>query len=606
LTAMNEQLELKINTLPDSPGCYLMKQGGHIIYVGKALNLKNRVRSYFQKGEQTPKVAAMVSKIDDFDIILCSTELEALMLECNLIKEHRPYYNVLLKDDKHYPYLRINMQEDFPKITVVRRVKKDGAMYFGPYLSSYGVRRIFTLLGKIFPLRTCRHKLPLKNPIRPCLKYEIGQCSAPCANKITSEEYKKTAWEVVSFLQGKYKPVKRKLQEGMEQAALNMQYERAAEFRDAMDEVDKLMEEQNVSNVLGNEQDIIAIYQDGLDAYVQVLFIRQGRMTGGDSFLLQREGSEEKAEVLRAFLLQFYQKHKPAREVIVQELDEKEIISEWLKTRREGAVKLTVPMRGKKLRLVEMAVRNAKDSLKKHALQAQVKYERTVGACAELAKALNVKATLKRIEGFDISHSQGKQSVAGMVVFTDGEADRKEYRRFNIKRQVAKDDLYSMAEAVSRRFAHSFPKDSSKPWPVPDIVLVDGGPEQLKVALKAMQDAGAEVPMFALSEKQEEIWLPNSSVPVLLDRRSPALHLVQRIRDEAHRFAITSHRKTRSKKALSSPLEEIPGIGPSRRRALFAKFRSIEGIKNASMEELLDVKGMNRPAAEALYKALHG
>ncbi len=603
---MNERLELKINTLPDSPGCYLMKQNGHIIYVGKALNLKNRVRSYFQNGEHTPKVTAMVSKIDDFDIILCSTELEALMLECNLIKEHRPYYNVLLKDDKHYPYLRINMQEDFPRITVVRRVKKDGAMYFGPYLSTYGVRRIFTLLGKVFPMRTCQHKLPLKKPIRPCLKYEIGQCPAPCANKITSEEYKKTASEVVSFLQGKYKTVKQKLQEGMERAASNMQYERAAEFRDAMDEVDKLMEQQNVSNVIGNEQDIIAIYQDGLDAYVQVLFIRQGRMIGGDSFLLQREGSEEKAEVLRAFLLQFYQKHKPAREVIVQDLNEKEIINEWLRTRREGAVKLTIPKRGKNLRLVEMAARNARDSLEKHALQSKVKYERTIGACKELAEALNIKTALKRIEGFDISHSQGKQSVASMVVFINGEADRKEYRRFNIKRQDARDDLASMAEAVNRRFAHSFPEDGSKPWPLPDIVLVDGGPEQLKSAMKAMKDAGGEVPMFALSEQQEEIWLPDALTPVVLDRRSPALHLVQRIRDEAHRFAITSHRKTRGKKALSSPLENIEGIGPNRRRALLSKFRSIEGIKNADLDELISVNGMNRPAAEALYKALHG
>ncbi|MDO5021733.1 MAG: excinuclease ABC subunit UvrC [Eubacteriales bacterium] len=603
---MNEQLELKINTLPDTPGCYLMKQNGNIIYVGKALNLKNRVRSYFQKGDHSPKVAAMVPKIDDFDIMLCSSELEALMLECNLIKEHRPYYNVLLKDDKHYPYLRINMQEDFPRVTVVRRVKKDGAMYFGPYLSTYGVRRIFTLLGKIFPLRTCNHKLPLKNPIRPCLKYEIGQCPAPCANKCSSEEYKKIAWEVVSFLQGKYKPVKQKLKEGMQEAALNMQYERAAEFRDAMEEVDKLMEQQNVSNVLGNEQDIIALYQDGLDAYVQVLFIRQGRMTGGDSFLLEREGSEKKSEVLRAFLLQFYQKHKPAREVIVEELDDTEVLNQWLRTRRDGAVKLTVPKRGTRLRLVEMAVRNAKDSLEKHALKSQVKYERTIGAGEELAKALNIGLTLRRIEGFDISHSQGKQSVASMVVFINGEADRKEYRRFNINRQDAKDDLVSMAEAINRRFAHSFPKDGSTAWPLPDIVLIDGGPEQLKVAIKAMREAGGDVPMFALSEKQEEIWLPDKALPVILDRRSPALHLVQRIRDEAHRFAITSHRQARGKKALHSRLEDIKGIGPNRRRALLAKFRSIEGIKNASLEEIMQVDGMSRPAAEALYKAFHG
>ncbi len=601
---MNERLSLKLETLPDSPGCYLMKQRGNIIYVGKAINLKNRVRSYFQKGEHSPKVSAMMPKVDDFDIVICSSDMEALLLECNLIKEHRPYYNILLKDDKHYPYLRINPSELFPRLNIVRKVAKDGAMYFGPYLSAGAVRQVFQLLRSIFPLRTCRHKLPLKKPIRPCLNYEIGRCLAPCAGKCTEAQYGEIVQGVIEFLQGKHKHIKEKLSRDMQTASSNMQYEKAAEIRDALSEIDRLTEKQNVLSAKNANQDIISLYQDDLDAMAQVLFIRQGKMIGGDSFLLEREGREAIAEVLRSFVLQFYQKHKPAREVIVKDIVDSESITLWLKNRRGTAVNLTLPKRGDKLRLVKMAERNAKDALIKHSLKAQVKYERSVGASEELASAIGLKKTPVRIEGFDISNTQGGQSVASMVVFINGEPERKEYRRFNIKTVEGADDLASMAEAISRRVRRS--KDSSSPWQEPDLIMVDGGTEQLKYAIRAMHEAGGDYPIFALSEKQEEIWLPGRKTPIMLPDRSPALYLVQRIRDEAHRFAISAHRKARAKKSFKSSLEEIPGIGPARRRALLAKFRNMEAIKNASMEELLSVKGMNEPAARALYDAFHG
>ena len=600
---MNETLRRKIALLPERPGCYLMKERGEVLYIGKAVNLASRVRSYFSNQPHSAKVQALVDRVDDFDIILAATNLEALVLESNLIKSHRPYYNIKLMDDKHYPYIRISVQEAFPRLTVARRVENDGARYFGPYYGTAAIRQVTGILRRTFPLRTCKLPLPGPKATRPCLSYEMGQCLGPCAGLVTREDYRALVEEVIAFLKGRYKPVVQRLEEEMARAAREMQFERAAELRDSIKDILGLMEQQNALQTAFVDQDVIAAAQDGLDAMAQVLFIRGGKMLDAQAFALPREGAEPLQEVLDGFMTQFYEDRLPAREVIVQSLGDKDTMQAWLREKRGGAVDLVVPQRGDKKRLVDNALQNAADALRKRNARAQVVHERTVGASRELAEALGLSAAPRRIEGFDISNTQGAQSVAAMVVFIDGEPARREYRYFNIKTVEGANDFASMAEALTRRFRRALLPD--KPWPLPDVILVDGGPQQLAYALQARDSLGLSVPLFGLAERLEEIWLPGGDVPVALDRHSPALHLVQRIRDEAHRFGITRHRQLRGKASIRSRLEEVPGIGPARRRALLAAFRSLQGIKEADMDSLAAVRGMSRPAAQALYEALH-
>ena len=594
----------KLALLPPSPGCYLLKQGEQILYVGKAVNLQNRVRSYFASHLSSPKVRALMARVDDVDWILAASELEALMLECNLIKLHRPYYNIKLTDDKHYPYIRLTMNEPYPRIGVARRVEEDGARYFGPYIGTGAIRQVMGLLRKVFPVRTCNLKLPLARPQRPCISYEIGQCLGPCGEKCTLEEYRQAAEDVVAFLKGRYKPVVDKLTLQMEEAAREMQFERAAELRDCIRDIEGLMARQNASQVTGIDQDVIAAAQDGLDAMAQVLLIRGGKMIAAESFALPREGAEPLPEVLSAFIQQYYENREPPREVIAQDVSDQALLAAWLKAKRNAAFTLTLPQRGEKRQLVDNALRNAQDALTKRNAREQVVYERTVGASRELAAALILPEVPRRIEGFDISNTQGAQSVASMVVFVDGEPAKKEYRHFRIKTVEGANVFASMNEVIERRLRRALP-DQDKPWPLPDLILVDGGPEQLRFALKARDDLGLQVPMFGLAEKMEEIYLPGESEPLLLSRHSPALHLVQRIRDEAHRFAIIHHRNLRGKASIRSRLEEVPGIGPARRRALLAAFRSIRGVGEQTVEALAAVKGMNLAVAQQLYDALH-
>lgn len=602
---MNDVIRLKLEKLPASPGCYLMKQQGDIIYIGKAVSLNHRVRSYFRPTGLTPKVAAMVARVDDFDVILCSSNLEALILECNLIKLHKPYYNILLRDDKQYPYIRIHLDEPFPRVEITRRVQQDGAKYFGPYIGANAIRQTLELLRKVFPLRTCKLNLPLKRPIRPCVNYEIGHCLGPCANLCTPEEYRRIVDDVIAFLRGRYRPILDKLQAAMGEAAQAMQFERAAELRDCIRDIQGLMERQNALQVSGAQQDVIALAQDGLDAMAQVLYIRGGKMIGGEAFVLPREGNEPAEEVLSAFLLQFYEERDIPREVLAAQCSEREMVEEWLRKKRNAAVSLIVPQRGDKRDLIDNAQRNARDALEKRNARAQVEEERTLGASRELGQALGLDDTPRRIEGFDISNTQGEQSVASMVVFYDGVPAKKEYRHFRIKSVQGANDFASLAEVLGRRFRRIKTEAAPERWPLPDLILVDGGPEQLAFARQAMLAEGFDVPMFGLAKKMEEIWLPQASQPILLDRHSPALHLIQRIRDESHRFAITHHRTLRGKAALGSRLEAIPGIGAARRRALLAAFRTMQAIGEASVEELSQVRGMTRPAAEQLYAAMH-
>ena len=625
-----EKLETKIAMLPESPGCYLMKDAeGTIIYVGKAVNLKNRVRSYFRDTEHTPKVAAMIGNIDDFDILLCDSNLEALCLECNLIKLHKPHYNILLKDDKHYPYLKVNLKEPFPRLELARRMpegaNKDGAKYFGPYIGATAVRQVIEAVRGVFPLRTCRKELPLKNPSRPCVNYEIGKCMAPCAGKCTEAEYWDMMDGVLAFLGGDYDQVLKVLRQEMMDCAAKMQYERAASIRDKIRDVEGLMERQIAIQTDKSEQDVIALAQDGLDAMVHIFYVRGGRMIGGDHFALPREGSEDPGEVLAEFITQYYEDgNLIPRNVLVQALPEgsREQIEQWLRQQKgasgaaRSAVTLATPQRGEKHDLILLAAKNAADALEKRNARASIREERTTGAAAALGRALGLEKPPRRIEGYDISNTQGVLSVASMVVFIDGVPAKKEYRRFRIKTVEGANDFASLNEVLGRRFEHGLKEKAEREAAglssiggkfsdLPDLVLIDGGPQQLRFARQALLDMGAEVAMFGLAKKQEEIFLPDREEPILLDHHTPELHLIQRIRDEAHRFGITHHRNLRQKASVHSTLEDIPGIGKTRRRALLTHFKSIKRIAEASIEELCEAEGIGPAQAKVIWEHYH-
>ncbi len=610
-----ETLETKIAKLPESPGCYLMKDAeGTIIYVGKAVNLKNRVRSYFRDTYHTPKVAAMISHIADFDVLLCDTNLEALCLECNLIKHHKPYYNILLKDDKHYPYLRVDLKEPFPRLTLARRMEKDGAKYFGPYIGATAVKQVIDAVRGVFPLRTCKQALPLKTPRRPCINYDIGRCMAPCAGKCTEEAYWDMLDGVLSFLNGDYKQVVDKLKADMMAAAEKMQYEKAAVIRDKIRDVQGLMERQIAIQTEQAEQDIIALSQDGLDAMIQIVYVRGGRMIGGEHFALPQEGSEEPGEVLASFLTQYYEDgNLIPRHVLCQALPEgaTEQLEQWLRQQKNAAVSLRTPRRGEKHDLVLLAAKNAADALEKRNARTAIREERTVGAAASLGRILGLENPPRRIEGYDISNTQGVLSVAAMVVFIDGVPAKKEYRRFRIKTVEGANDFASMNEVLRRRFTHGLEEKAQREAAgqspmggkfsdLPDLILIDGGAQQLRFAQEALQELGVTVPMFGLAEVGERIFLPGQEEPICLDHHTPELHLVQRIRDEAHRFGITHHRALRGKAFVHSQLEDIPGIGPKRRKALLSRFGSLKAIREATEAELLATPGISKPAAEAV------
>ena len=609
-----EKLEEKIRMLPDSPGCYLMKdRDGTIIYVGKAVNLKNRVRSYFRDTAHTPKVAAMISHIDDFEILLCETNLEALILECNLIKRHRPYYNILLKDDKHYPYLKVNMKEPFPRLEITRRMEKDGARYFGPYIGASAVKQVIEAVRGIFPLRTCRQALPAKTVRRPCVNYDIRKCMAPCAGKCSEEEYARMMAGVIHFLEGDYKPVVDQLTREMNEAASALRFERAAQIRDKIRDVQGLMERQIALRTDGSEQDLIALAQDGLDAMIQILYIRGGRMIGGDHFLLPREGGEDAGEVIAGFLTQYYETSSLIpRNVLCQTLPEEmtEQLENWLREKKGGAVSLRIPQRGEKHELVKLAEKNAEDALKKRNARRTIQEERTVGAARNLGEILGMKDYPRRIEGYDISNTQGQQSVASMVVFIDGVPAKKEYRHFRIKTVEGANDFESMKEVLGRRYAHALREkeegtEEGKFTDLPDLILIDGGPQQLRFAMEALEGIGVTPPaMFGLAEKEEEIWLPGAEEPIRLDHHTPELQLIQRIRNEAHRFGIIHHRILRARAFTHSQLEDIPGIGPERRKALLKAFGSIRKLREASVDEIAAVRGMTRKTAEAVKEGL--
>ena len=583
-----EILQEKLKTLPDTPGVYLMKDvRGKIIYVGKARVLKNRVRQYFQAGKNHgAKVKAMVAKIADFETIVTATEVEALILECNLIKKYRPRYNISLKDDKSYPYLRVTA-EDFPRIILTRRIIHDGSRYFGPYTSGLAVKETLQLLRKIFPLRTCKTFAK-----RPCLEFHIKRCLAPCAKKISREDYMQFVKAAEKFLAGHTAQVERELSEQMINAAENLNFEQAARLRDILSAIRKVTEKQKIVTDTG-DVDAIGLARLEGETCAQIFFIRDGKVTGRENFLLSGAVDETDAQAVTEFIKQYYSRAQISATEILLPItladEDLKILSEWL------GVKLIEPKRGVKRSLVEMANQNAEKFLAEESARRQLKNAQTVGAVEELKNFLNLPRLPRRMECFDISHIQGAETVASMVVFEDGAPDKKSYRRFKIHSAEGKpDDFLSMREVTSRRYGAT--------ENLPDLIVIDGGLGQLNSALEIIRGAGHQVSVVGLAKQFELIFVEGSSIPVELPRDSQALKLMQRIRDEAHRFAITYHRKLRRKRNLKSELDNVAGIGQKRRTELFKKFGTLAKIKSANVEELSAVPSMTLAAAEALKK----
>ncbi len=616
---MSPELEFKIANLPDSPGCYLMKSEGEIIYVGKAVNLKNRVSQYFHYSAQhTPKVRAMVEKIDDFDIILVDGEMEAFALECNLIKLHMPHYNILLKDDKAYPYIRVNLAEDFPLVDLARRQEKDGAKYFGPYQGSTVVREVLDAVRMVFPIRVCRHAINPDKPRRPCVHHQVGQCPAPCAGLISKEEYRRTIDGVIDFLNGKYAPVLTELKDRMMEASREMNYERAALYRDRIRAVEAVMQKQKAISTAQADQDIIAVLPHEADAMVQLMFVRSGRMIGSERFTLEGAGDEPLGEILTQFMLQYYGPEiTPPREILLSATPPEHDVIEQLLTEQHGArTYILTPRRGEKLKLVNMALKNLKDEAKKLDRKNANSRARTVGALETLQALLNLPTLPRRIEGYDISNTQGALSVASEVVMVDGVSANKEYRRYRIKTVEGANDFASMYEVITRRLSHGLdelaerkaqgldPEGGKFSW-LPDLILVDGGRGQLAAAQEAMQAQGLNIPMIGLAKRIEEIVLPGENESLLLDRHSPALHVLQRVRDESHRFAIIHHRALRGKASIASRLDGIPGVGDKRKKAILKHFRTVEALKAATAEEIAEVPGVPEKVAESVWRFLH-
>lgn len=602
---MNQVLEEKLKSLPDSPGCYLMKENGQIIYVGKAKNLKNRVKSYFQSRDHSPKTQALVSKIDDFDIILCPSELDAFLLENNLIKKHQPHYNILLKDDKSYPYLRMDFNEPFPKISIARKPKKDGAKYFGPYIGAGSIRQVLELLQRLYPIRNCKLKLPAKKALRPCLQYQLGACPAPCARLISEEDYKKIALELQSFLNGNTKEAKRLLNEKMNKASSELNFEKAKEYYDSLKSLDRLFGSATVESINGENLDVFAIHFDEADACISLLMVRDGKLIATRNFILENESKEDEDSLLEEALISYYRDNTPAKEIVIKPFENREALLGYLSSVYKFKVYALDGTRGRKRELLLTAKKNAMDTLRRRSEKKEIRHQREEIAMQELMRALGFKEDLKRMEAFDISNTQGTLSVASMTVMIGGKIAPKEYRHFRIKTVEGANDFASMKEVLTRRLLRSVSPSEGSPWPLPDVILIDGGKQQLRFALEAMEEVSVSIPIFSLAERLEEVFLPGREDSILLDRRSNAQRLIVQLRDEAHRFAISYHRGLRNKAMTKSSLETIEGIGPQRRRQLLLKFGSIKRLQTKSLDEILSVKGMNKKSAENLYEWLH-
>jgi len=581
--------------------------------VGKALSLKSRVRSYFTPSGQSPKVKSLTERAVQVEYIVTDSEVEALILECNLIKEHRPRYNVLLKDDKSYPYLKITMQEEFPRVQITRRVLKDGGLYFGPYTQVGAVNEVLNLIRRLFPFRTCKDK-DLKPKSRPCLNNHIRRCLGPCCGRVSREEYLAMIREVSLFLEGRQEELVKRLTFRMEDASVKMEYERAADLRDQIRAVEKILEKQKIISTRRDDQDVVAVANVENEAAVTVFFVRGGKMLGRENFILNGTKYFDREEIITSFAKQYYNSADfiPG-EILLQEVDQAElvILSRWLSGKKGSKVSIAAPRRGEKKKLLELAEKNARLALDEFLLTSASRREAGLDA-AELALALGLQEDCRRIECYDVSNIQGAEAVASMVVFESGKPSRDQYRRFKIKTVQGPDDFASMREVIGRRFQRGREEKEligsgrlstrqAKFNVFPDVIIVDGGRGQLSAALEAMAAAGFTLPLFALAKEEEILFAPGREQPIRLPRDSGALYLLQRIRDEAHRFAVTYHRQLRTKRNLKSLLDEVEGIGEVRKKALLKAFPTIGAIAGATLDQLGAVPGMNRSSAQAVY-----
>ena len=604
-------LEL-VRQLPASPGVYLMRDArGTILYVGKAASLRHRVSSYFSAGQKlATKTERMIARVADIDFFITGSEQEALILELNLIKQHRPYYNVRLKDDKNFPYLKINFNEDWPRVQVTRRLEDDGGRYFGPFASARSVRQALKVIKEIFPFRSCTKSLTSPPP-RPCLEYDIHKCSGPCIGAITKEEYAEIINQLVLFLEGKQESVVRQLKNKMGQAVASLDYEKAARLRDQIQAIREVIAWQKLATTVSGEQDVIAFAQDKDQACVQVFFIRDGRIIGREGFTLQGTRSEEPEQIMTSFIKQFYNSaaYIPPLVLLQYPLEDKSVIQDWLQSKRGGKVHIQVPRRGNRKRLVDTVAENARQMLAQQRIRQLSAPAPLNAALEEIKRELNLPRLPLRIEGYDISDIQGKDAVGSMVVFEQGKPRPAHYRRFRIKSVPSADDYAMLQEVIQRRFGHIKRSDSIAPdsWAImPDLVLIDGGRGQLNAVAGAMRQAGADsVPVASLAKEKEEIFIPQRVKPISLPYTSPGLQLLQRVRDEAHRFALGYHHKVRGKQAFISALDTIPGIGPKLKLNLLRHFGSVQSIREATLEELASAKGMSRSLAQRIKEYLH-
>ena len=600
---MNDAIKETLAVLPNAPGVYIMHDAsGKVIYVGKAVILKNRVRSYFRPASQvSPKVRAINAHVASIETIVTASEMEALILECNLIKKYRPRYNIDLKDDKTYPYLKITVGEAYPRMVLTRRVLKDGARYYGPFADAGALRDTMKLIRTMFPLRHCRNL----NATRPCLQYHLHRCLAPCTGKVPVSEYRQMVDAVLLLLDGKVTQLEKDLTAKMQQASDNLEFEAAARYRDSLLSLRKLAEKQKATTESG-DRDVVGLAMDDSGVCVQVFFIRSGKILGRDSFFLDQEIGEPDGEVLGDFLKQYYhENHRPPREILVSaELadSDRTLLGQWLSSLCEKPVNLLVPQRGLKHDLVLMAVNNAKKNLEERLRRGHASGQTGLDAAEQLQKALGLAKPLERMDCFDISHNQGRETVASMVVFRDGVPSKKDYRRYKLRSTEGKpDDFKSMQEVVYRRY-----RDLED---LPSLIIIDGGKGQLSSACEVIRGLGItpeEVPVIGLAKREEEIFKEGAHTSILLDKMSPALHLIQHIRDEAHRFAITYHRKRLGKRNLVSVLDHLEGLGPKRRAALWKRFGSLDAMRQASVEDLAAVDTMNRTVAERVHTFLQG
>ena len=612
----NFNIQEELKKLPGKPGVYLMHdEKDAIIYVGKAISLKNRVRQYFQSSRNKgAKIEQMVTHISRFEYIVTDSELEALVLECNLIKEHRPKYNTMLMDDKTYPFIKVTVNEPFPRVMMARRMKKDKAKYFGPYTSAGAVKDTIELIRKLYHIRSCNRSLPKDiGKERPCLNYHIHQCYAPCQGYISREEYRKSIDEVVRFLNGNYDPILKELEEKMLDASENLEFEKAIEYRELLASVQKIAQKQKITDTAGDDRDIIAMASEGEDAVVQVFFIRGGRLIGRDHFYLKIAENDTKSEILSSFIKQFYAgtPYIPAELMLPEEIEDQEIIEEWLTTRREHKVRLRIPKKGTKEKLVELAQKNAQMVLKNDKERLKREEGRTIGAVKELEKILGLTGII-RMEAYDISNTNGFDSVGSMVVYEYGKPKRNDYRKFKIKSVQGPDDYASMNEVLTRRFEHGLRErqDESETGgfqAFPDLIMMDGGRGQVNIALEVLEKLNLHIPVCGMvkddNHRTRGLYFNNVELPI--NRNSECFRLITRIQDEAHRFAITFHRQLRSKGQVHSILDDIPGVGPARRKDLMRSFENIEAIRNATVDDLKELPSMNEKSAQEVYKFFH-